>query len=89
MPDDALERLRAAAAEAPLPPLRIEAGGGSTRPGPLGAGVNRLRAAILRLLTPSLAGLVAQLERDRHRLRGEVAELRARVERLERDRPSG
>ncbi len=62
----------------------MDAGGASTRPGPAGAAVNRARAAALRLLAPSLAGLLAQLERDRHRMRGEIADLRRRVDALER-----
>lgn len=84
MPDESLARLRDAAGDAPLPPLRLDAGGGSTRPGPLGTGVDRARAAVLRLLSPPLAALISQLERDRHRMRSEIADLRERVERLER-----
>jgi hypothetical protein len=38
---------------------------------------------VLRLLAPALGDLLAQLERDRHRQRAELADLRARVERLE------
>ncbi len=57
----------------------------------MGAAVNRARGAVVRLLTPPLAELLAQLERDRHRTRSEIADLRRRVSELEqaekRDRP--
>jgi hypothetical protein len=48
------------------------------------------RRLIVRLLNPSLADLLAQLERDRHRQRAEIERLNARVEALEQariDRP--
>lgn len=69
-----------------MAPLSIDVGGASTRPGPAGRAVNGARRAVLRLITPSLAGLLAQLERDRHRHQAEIAELRARVAHLERTR---
>lgn len=39
---------------------------------------------MLRLISPALGELLAELERDRHRQRAEIAALRARVEELER-----
>jgi cell division protein FtsB len=57
------------------------------RRGPAGRAVDRLRAAVLRLLSPVLADLLAQLERDRHRQRAEIERLAARVEELERGAP--
>jgi hypothetical protein len=57
------------------------------RRGPAGRAVDRLRAAVLRLLSPVLADLLAQLERDRHRQRAEIERLTARVEELERGAP--
>jgi hypothetical protein len=41
---------------------------------------------VLRLIAPSLSELLAQLERDRHRQRAELARLAARVAELERER---
>jgi len=55
----------------------------SARPGPAGRAVTAVRRGVLRLLAPTLGELLAQLERDRHRHRAELTELRARVARLE------
>ncbi len=38
----------------------------------------------MRLIAPSLADLLGQLERDRHRARAEIARLERRVADLER-----
>ena len=84
-PDDLLRQLHQAAGPAPLPPLRLGEPAPSDRPGPAGSLVVGARRAMLRLLAPSLAELVSQLERDRHRERAELEELRARVAALERD----
>ena len=46
--------------------------------------MSALRRAVLRLITPSLADLLGQLERDRHRLNAEIGRLEARVAELER-----
>jgi hypothetical protein len=83
-PDELLARLRREAGEAPLPPLRIAEPADSARGGLPGRAVTRARGAVLRLLSPALGDLLAQLERDRHRQRAEIAALAARVERLER-----
>ncbi len=85
-PDALLEQLRAAAGDPPLPPLSLGPTTPSMRPGPVGRAVGGLRAALLRLIAPSLAELIGQLERDRHRARAEVVALRERVERLEAER---
>jgi hypothetical protein len=50
--------------------------------------VSRARAAVLRLITPALADLLAQLERKRDRARAELGRLEERVARLERERES-
>jgi hypothetical protein len=84
-PDELLRRLREAAGPAPLPPLRLGEATPSDRPGAAGQAIGGARRAMLRLLTPALGELVAQLERDRHRQRAELEELRARVAALERD----
>jgi polyhydroxyalkanoate synthesis regulator phasin len=39
---------------------------------------------VLRLITPALADLLGQLERDRHRARAEIERLERRVADLER-----
>ena len=44
------------------------------------------RRAVLRLIAPAMADLLAQLERDRHRQRTEIARLERRVAELERGR---
>ena len=41
---------------------------------------------MVRLIAPSLAELIGQLERDRHRQRAEIERLSARVDALERER---
>jgi hypothetical protein len=41
---------------------------------------------VLRLISPSLAELLGQLERDRHRQRAEIERLQQRVDALERER---
>jgi len=47
-----------------------------------------VRGLVLRLIAPSLAELIGQLERDRHRNRAEIARLEARVAELERRAPT-
>ena len=84
-PDELLRELQDAAGEPPLVPLRISASPASTRGGFAGTGVNRLRAALLRLLSPVLGDLLVQLERDRHRQRGEIMRLNERIDALERN----
>ncbi|WP_217914384.1 hypothetical protein [Miltoncostaea marina] len=85
-PDALLVALRRAGGEPPLPPLRIPEPAASARRGPAGRLVSSARRAVVRLLTPELAGLLAQLERDRHRQRAEIARLERRVADLERER---
>jgi hypothetical protein len=46
--------------------------------------VSAARRAVVRLLAPSLADLIGQLERDRHRMRAELERLERRVAELER-----
>ena len=53
----------------------------------MGAVVGAARRAVIRLITPEIASLLAQLERDRHRTAAELRRLRERVERLEGTRP--
>lgn len=84
-PDDLLKELQDAAGEPPLMPLRLGSAPSSTRGGFGGTAVNRLRAALLRLLSPVLGDLLVQLERDRYRQRAEIERLTARVDALERD----
>jgi hypothetical protein len=79
-------RLRQAGGEPPLPPLRLADPAPSARRGPAGALVGAVRRAMLRLLTPSMADLLTQLERDRHRQRAEIERLERRVAELERER---
>jgi hypothetical protein len=50
--------------------------------------VSGLRGLVLRLIAPSLAELIGQLERDRHRARAELTRLEARVAELERRAPT-
>jgi hypothetical protein len=83
-PDALLAELRAAAGEPTLPPLRIAEPAPSARAGLPGRAVSAARRAVLRLISPALGELLAELERDRHRQRAEIAALRARVEELER-----
>ncbi|MEW6582267.1 MAG: hypothetical protein AB1416_05865, partial [Actinomycetota bacterium] len=45
--------------------------------------VTGARRAVVRLLTPVIADLISQMERDRHRQRAEIARLQERVARLE------
>jgi hypothetical protein len=85
-PDELLLKLRSAAGEPPLPPLRIGDPSSSARRGLAGSLVGGARRAVLRLIAPSLSELLAQLERDRHRQRAELARLAARVAELERER---
>ena len=85
-PDDLLLALRRAAGEPPLPPLRIADPAASARRGPVGGAVSAARRAAVRLLTPELADLLGQLERDRHRTRAEIVRLERRVADLERER---
>ncbi|MCB0873782.1 MAG: hypothetical protein KDC36_10430 [Thermoleophilia bacterium] len=81
--EELLVRLRAEAGDAPLPPLRLALGGGSTRGGLAGRAVDGIRGLILRLISPTLSELLSELERDRHRTRAELAELRRRIAELE------
>lgn len=83
-PDALLAALRDAAGEPPLTPLRIGEPASSARRGPAGRLVSAARRAVLRLIAPSLGDLLAQLERDRHRQRAEIARLEQRVAELER-----
>lgn len=83
-PEDLLAELRAAAGDPPLPPLRVADPAPSARPGLPGRAVSTVRRAVLRLISPALGELLAELERDRHRQRAEIAALRARVDELER-----
>jgi hypothetical protein len=85
-PDELLLRLARDGADPPLPPLRIGEPAPSARRGPARAVVSGARRAVLRLISPSLAELLGQLERDRHRLRAEIERLQARVDALERER---
>jgi hypothetical protein len=82
-PDALLAQLREAGDDPPLPPLRLAEPPPSARPGPAGRVVGDARRAVLRLLSPVLADLLGQLERDRHRMRAELARLEERVARLE------
>ena len=75
----------AAAGEPPLAPLRL------AEPDRVGAPRPRRRGRVRRppgraaaASTPALADLLGQLERDRHRLRAEIARLERRVAELER-----
>jgi hypothetical protein len=88
-PDALLAALREAGGEPPLPPLRLADAPPSARSGPAGPLVGAARRAVLRLLSPVLADLLAQLERDRHRVRAELARLEERVGRLEGGAPAG
>lgn len=87
-PDELLRELQDRAGDPPLTPLRLGVGPASARSGVAGAAVTRMRAAVLRLLSPVLGDLLAQLERDRYRQRAELERLQARVEQLERDSQS-
>ena len=82
-PDALLAALRDAAGPPPLPPLALADPSPSARPGLAGRAVTTARRAILRLLTPALGDLLAQLERDRARTRAELERLEARLARLE------
>ena len=75
--------MRAEAGDAPLPPLKLAVGGGSTRGGIAGRAVDGIRGLMLRLISPSLGELLSELERDRHRTRAELVELRRRIVQLE------
>jgi hypothetical protein len=86
-PDELLLRLGRDGADPPLPPLRIGEPAPSARRGPARAVVSGARRAVLRLISPSLAELLAQLERDRHRQRAEIERLSRRVDALEREPP--
>lgn len=72
-----------------LPPLVIAEADASARAGVAGRAVTAARRAVVRLLTPTLADLLTQLERDRHRQHAEVERLRMRVARLEADLAAG
>lgn len=83
-PDELLMALRRAGGDPPLAPLRLADPAPSARPGPAGRLVGAARRAVLRLIAPSLADLISQLERDRHRQRAEIERLARRVDELER-----
>lgn len=85
-PDRLLAELHAAAGEPPLPPLRVAEPAASARRGPAGRIVSAARRAVVRLISPALADLLGQLERDRHRQRAEIMRLERRVAELERER---
>ncbi|MGD9696596.1 MAG: hypothetical protein AB7V42_13185 [Thermoleophilia bacterium] len=85
-PDELLLALRRAGAEPPLTPLRLTEPAASARRGPARGIVSGARRAVLRLIAPSLADLIGQLERDRHRQRAEIADLERRIATLERER---
>ena len=86
-PDRLLAALQQAAGPSPLTPLALADPTPSARPGPAGGAVSALRRAVLRLIAPAMADLLAQLERDRHRHRAEIARLEQRVRGLERQAP--
>ncbi|MFN8120804.1 MAG: hypothetical protein U0237_00090 [Thermoleophilia bacterium] len=88
-PDALLAELRAAAGDPPLPPLRIAEPAPSARAGLPGRAVSTVRRQVLRLISPALGELLAELERDRHRQRAEIAALRARLDELERRGAAG
>jgi hypothetical protein len=83
-PDRLLLELRRAGGDPPLPPLRLAEPAASARRGPAGRLVSSARNAVVRLITPALADLIGQLERDRHREQAEIARLERRVAELER-----
>jgi hypothetical protein len=72
-----------------LPPLQLAEPAASARVGPAAALVGSARRAVLRLIAPTLADLIGQLERDRARLRAEVARLDRRIDELGGDRRTG
>ena len=88
-PDKLLAELREAAGEPTLPPLHISDPAPSAREGIAGKAVGESRRAVLRLITPALADLLAQLERDRHRTQAEIKRLEARIAELEADAGKG
>jgi hypothetical protein len=87
-PDELLRALRQGAGDPPLQPLTLTPPERSARRGPAGAAVSWMRGQVLRLIAPSLAELIGQLERDRHRTRAELARLEARVAEVERRPPT-
>ena len=88
-PDELLDRLRDGAGAPLLAPLRVDVPSASARRGPAGRIVDAARRSVLKLLSPVLADLITQLERDRHRQLAEIGRLTERVERLERDSGAG
>jgi hypothetical protein len=88
-PDRLLAELRDAAGDPVLPPLHISDPAPSAREGITGKAVGESRRAVMRLITPALADLLAQLERDRHRMQAEIARLEARIAELEADTGKG
>jgi hypothetical protein len=66
--------------------LRLADPAPSARRGPAGGLVSGIRRAVLRLIAPAMADLLAQIERDRHRQRAEIERLEKRVAELERER---
>lgn len=88
-PDRLLAELREAAGQPPLPPLHISDPAPSARDGIAGKAVGEGRRAVMRLITPALADLLAQLERDRHRMQAEIVRLEARIAELEADAGRG
>jgi hypothetical protein len=87
-PDVLLQALRDEAGEPPLPPLRIADPAPSAREGVSGRAVGESRRAVMRLITPALADLLAQLEADRHRMQAEIRRLEARIAYLEKRVPA-
>ena len=59
------------------------------REGIAGKAVGESRRAVMRLITPALADLLAQLERDRHRMQAEIARLEEELARLKGEEASG
>lgn len=86
-PDKLLAELREAAGEPTLPPLRIADPAPSAREGVAGKAVGSSRRAVMRLITPALADLLAQLESDRHHMQAEIRRLEARIAQLEKYAP--
>jgi hypothetical protein len=82
-PDALLEEVRRAAGPPPLPPLTLAAPAPSDRRGPVGPAVGAARRALMRLIGPALGDLLAQLERDRHRVEARLDRIEERIARLE------
>jgi hypothetical protein len=85
-PDRLLVELRRAGGAEGAAPLAIGVATASDRPWPVGPAITAVRRAALRLIAPSLADLLVQLERDRRRNERRIDELTERVTRLEGER---